>query len=206
MLQNQIKTIFNSAIFKIADNISPYAVSPEKDFKQHKKLPTDKLISFLISEGSSSTRVELFDFFHPGHVTVTASALNQQRAKLTPEALRQVMYKFNHSVFEEAPSGYRFIAADGSTVTYFSTPSFSSSEYFVGQGHSQKGFYSMHINAFQDIQKHIYTDMLIQPVHEKDEFNAFCSMVDRHPVLFCHSMGRRAGGAGGLKWCRHIFL
>ena len=32
MLQNQIKTIFNSAIFKVADNISQYAVSPEKDF------------------------------------------------------------------------------------------------------------------------------------------------------------------------------
>ena len=184
MLQNQIKTIFNSAISKVADNISQYAVSPEKDFKRHKKIPADKLMSFLISEGSSSTRVELFDFFHPGHITVTASALNQQRAKLMPEALRQVMYEFNHAVFEEeAPSGYRFIAADGSTVTYFSTPSFSSSEYFVDQGHSQKGFYSMHINAFQDIQKHIYTDILIQPVHEKDEFKAFCSMVDRHPVL-----------------------
>lgn len=184
MLQNQIKTIFNSAIFKVTDNISRYAVSPEKDFKRHKKLPAEKLISFLISEGSSSTKVELLDFFQLNNDTITASALNQQRAKLKPEALQQVMYEFNHAVFEkEVSSGYRFLAADGSTVTYFSNPSFSSSEYFVNQGHSQKGFYSMHINAFQDIQKHIYTDILIQPVHEKDEFKAFCSMVDRHLVL-----------------------
>ena len=184
MLQDQIKTIFNSAISKVTDNISRYAVSPEKDFKRHKKLPADKLISFLISQGSSSTRVELLDFFHLDHDTITASAFNQQRAKLKPEALKQVMYEFNHAVFEEdAPSGCRFLAADGSTVTFFSNPSFSPNEYFVNQGHSQKSFYSMHINALQDIQKHIYTDILIQPVHEKDEFKAFCSIVDRHPVL-----------------------
>lgn len=184
MLQNQIKTIFNSSISKVTDNISRYAVSPEKDFKRHKKLPADKLMSFLISEGSSSTKVELLDFFHFSNDRVTASALNQQRAKLRPEALQQVMYEFNNAIFdEEVSSGYRFIAADGSTATYFSRPSFSSDEYFVNQGHSQKGFYSMHINAFQDIRKHIYTDILIQPVHEKDEFKAFCSIVDRHPVL-----------------------
>lgn len=115
---------------------------------------------------------------------MTASALNQQRAKLKPEAFRQVMYEFNNAVFEEeSPSGYRFLAADGSTVTYFSNSFFSPDAYFVSQGHSQKDFYSMHINAFQDIQKHIYTDILIQPVHEKDEFKAFCTIVDRHPVL-----------------------
>ena len=184
MLQNQIKTIFNSSISKVVDNIDQYTFSPEKDFKRHKKLPAEKLMSFLISEGSSSTKVELLDFFNLSEDCVTASAFNQQRAKLKPEALQQVMYEFNDAIFKESvSSGYRFIAADGSTATYFSRPSFSPDEYYVDQGHSQKGFYSMHINAFQDIQKHIYTDILIQPVHEKDEFKAFCTMVDRHPVL-----------------------
>ncbi len=99
---------------------------------------------------------------------MTNSALNQQRAKLKPEALQQVMYEFNDAIFQEKVSSkYRFIAADGSTATYFSKASFSPDEYYVNQGHSQKGFYSMHINAFQDIQKHIYTDILIQPVHKK---------------------------------------
>ena len=184
MLQNQIKTMFNSSISKVVDNINQYTSSPEKDLKRHKKLPAEKLISFLVSEGSSSTKLELLDFFNLSSDCVTASALNQQRAKLKPEALQQVMYEFNNAIFKETvSSGYRFIAADGSTATYFSRPAFSSNEYYVDQGHSQKGFYSMHINAFQDIQKHIYTDILIQPVHEKDEFKAFCTIVDRHPVL-----------------------
>ncbi len=40
----------------------------------------------------------------------------------------------------------------------------------------------MHLNAFYDLQKHTYTDALIQPVHLKDEFRAFCDMVDRHDI------------------------
>ena len=38
----------------------------------------------------------------------------------------------------------------------------------------------MHLNAFYDLHKHTYTDALTQPVHFKDEYKAFCSMVDRY--------------------------
>lgn len=41
----------------------------------------------------------------------------------------------------------------------------------------------MYLNAFYDLQKHTYSDTLIQAVHQKDEFRAFCDMVDRHHVL-----------------------
>ena len=104
MLQNQIKTIFNSAVSKVVDNIDQYTFSPEKDLKRHKKLPADKLISFLISEGSASTKLELLDFFNLSNNCVTNSALNQQRAKLKPEALQQVMYEFNDAIFQEKVS------------------------------------------------------------------------------------------------------
>ena len=72
---------------------------------------------------------------------------------------------------------------DGSTFTFFSKPSFSPPEYFVSEGHSMKGFYSMHLYALYDLQKHTYTDALVQPVRQKDEFRAFCDMVDRHTTL-----------------------
>lgn len=52
----------------------------------------------------------------------------------------------------------------------------------MGSGHSAKGFYSIHINAFYGLERHTYTDALLQPVHQKDEFRAFCEIVDRHPV------------------------
>ena len=41
----------------------------------------------------------------------------------------------------------------------------------------------MHLNALYDLQKHTYTDALIQPVYQKDEFRAYCGMVDRHATL-----------------------
>ena len=90
MLQNQIKTIFNSAVSKVVDNIDQYTFSPEKDLKRHKKLPADKLISFLISEGSASTKLELLDFFNLSNNCVTNSALNQQRTRIFPAAFGAV--------------------------------------------------------------------------------------------------------------------
>lgn len=137
----------------------------------------------MVSCGSSSTKIELTDFFNFDVDAPSASAFNQQRAKLKPEALEEVFKNFNHSVqAEEKKEKYRYFAIDGSTFTFFSRPDFAPEEYHVSDGHSAKGFYSMHLNALYDLQKHTYSDALIQPVHQKNEFSAFCSMVDRHPL------------------------
>lgn len=184
MTHNQIKMLFSDSVSHVTANISQYTNNPLKDLRRVKKLSADKLISFLVSCGSSSTKLELLDFFGLNSDSPSASAFNQQRAKLKPEALEAVFHHFNDSVMSaKKSSDYRFLAADGSTFTYFSKPSFSDPEYFVSQGHSAKGFYSMHLNAFYDLHKHTYTDALIQPVHHKDEFYAFCTMVDRHNSL-----------------------
>ncbi len=179
-----IKTFFSEAVRHVSSNISQYTVNPDKDFTRVKKLGPETLLSFMVSCGSSSIKIELLDFFGLRSDAPSASAFNQQRAKLKPEALEAVFQQFNSSVLSsEKPSDYRFLAADGSTFTFFSKPSFSTAEYFVSEGHSAKGFYSMHLNAFYDLQRHTYTDALLQPVHNKDEFRAFCDMVDRHHVL-----------------------
>lgn len=184
MSHEEIKNLFSEAVCSVASDISHFAIHPEKDFTRNKKLPPDKLISFMVSCGSSSTKIELLDFFGLDSHAPSSSAFNQQRAKLKPEAIETVFHRFNNSLQNvEQTSGYRFFAADGSTFTYFSKPSFSPEEYHVCEGHSSKGFYSMHLNAFYDLQKHTYSDALIQSVHCKDEFSAFCEMVDRHQLL-----------------------
>lgn len=184
MFHEKIKSFFTDAVDSIVSVISDYAVNPESNFTRCKKLPADKLITFLVAEGSASTKNELLDFFDMDPARPTDSAFNQQRAKLKPEAMEAVFQKFNASAdsLPEIP-GYRYLAADGSTATFFSSPEFSPPEYFVEPGHSAKGFYSIHINAFYDLDRHTYTDALLQPVHQKDEFRAFCEIVDRHPVL-----------------------
>ena len=60
MIHQQIKELFFSSVEHIVSDISQYAVHPDSDFKRSKKIPAQKLISFLVSQGSSSTRVEMF--------------------------------------------------------------------------------------------------------------------------------------------------
>jgi len=184
MSHESIKATFSDAVKHVASNISLYVANPDTNLTRNRKMGADKLISFMVSCGSSSTRLELLDFFDLDSNAPSASAFNQQRAKLKPDALETVFRQFNSSVQNmDKHSGYRFLAADGSTFTYFSKPSLSPPEYFVSEGHSAKGFFSMHLNALYDLQKHTYSDALIQPVHQKDEFRAFCDMVDRHDLL-----------------------
>lgn len=184
MFHNKIKSFFQSAVSQVASDISTFTFHPEKDLTRSKKLPADSLIRFLVSQGASSTKNELLDFFRMDVAAPSLSALNQQRAKLKADALEAVFRHFNSSVcsLTQAP-GYRFLAADGTTFTFFSKPQFAAPAYYVSGGHSAKGFYSMHLNAFYDMEKHTYTDAILQPVHEKDEFRAFCSIVDRHEIL-----------------------
>ena len=82
MIHQQIKELFFSSVEHIVSDISQYAVHPDSDFKRSKKIPAQKLISFLVSQGSSSTRVEMLDFWGLDSSIPTASALSQQRAKL----------------------------------------------------------------------------------------------------------------------------
>lgn len=187
--QHTIKSLFQSAVHNVTAHIRDYSVHPEKDFSRSRKLPADKLLSFLVAEGSSSTRVELLDFFDFDPDAPTSSAFLQQRAKLRPEALKEVLDGFNASFIglgqpaDCAAAGYRCLAADGSTASFHSTPRFSGEDYFVSGGHSAKGFYSVHVNGLFDLDRHLYMDALLQPVHQKDEFHAFCTMVDRIPLL-----------------------
>lgn len=188
MPHNKIKNIFLSAVNSVTADPELFAVNPAKDFSRRRKITPDALISFLVSKGSSSARVEMLDFWGMDQTMPSLSALNQQRAKLRPEALEAVLAKFNDSVSRQAnfpfsDKKYRYLAADGSTTTFFSTQELASPEYFCSSGHSANGFYSIHINAFFDLDSHIYTDAILQPLHEKNEFGAFCDIVDRHGTL-----------------------
>ena len=63
MIHQQIKELFFSSVEHIVSDISQYAVHPDSDFKRSKKIPAQKLISFLVSQGSSSTRVEIASYW-----------------------------------------------------------------------------------------------------------------------------------------------
>lgn len=204
MIHQKLKDLFSSAVERVSSDISRYSVHPDTDFQRNRKISPQRLISFLVSQGSSSSRVEMLDFWGLDPSMPTSSALNQQRSKLKPDALEAVFKQFNSSALALPSSAfsdgkYRFLAADGSTCTYFSTPAFSPDIYYSSPGKSIRGVYSMHLNAFFDLENHIYTDALIQPVHCKNEFGAFCEMVDRHDIM----EGRKNVYIGDRGYCSY---
>ena len=77
MIHQQIKELFFSSVEHIVSDISQYAVHPDSDFKRSKKIPAQKLISFLISQGSSSTRVEMLHALRFGARVVVAVTFQQ---------------------------------------------------------------------------------------------------------------------------------
>ena len=99
MIHQKIKELFELSVEHICSDISDYSVHPNIDFQRNRKLSSQKLISFLVSQGSSSTKVEMLDFWGLDASSMpSSSALNQQRQKLKPDALEAVFRHFNSSV------------------------------------------------------------------------------------------------------------
>lgn len=57
-LQKIIKSLFQSDVQNVVSHISDFTFHPGIDFTRNRKFPPDKLISFLVSQGASSTRGE----------------------------------------------------------------------------------------------------------------------------------------------------
>ena len=70
---------FSSAVHTVLSIISEYTANPASDLTRDRKLPAEKLITFLVSQGASSSKNELLDFFDMDPQAPTASALSQQR-------------------------------------------------------------------------------------------------------------------------------
>ena len=61
---------------------------------------------------------------------------------------------------------YRFLAADSSTCTYFSTPLFSSQDYYYSPEHSIKGIYSMHMRFCRHKKEPDAADSFLENTYE----------------------------------------
>ena len=117
---------------------------PGRDMSHNRKLSAATLMSYLVSQGSSSTCCEILDFFKMSADAPSASVLNQQKAKLKPEAMEELFKEFNLSVSSIPSTGsckkFRCIAADGSTASFFCRPDQDTEIFFGSEGHSAKVF------------------------------------------------------------------
>ena len=62
MIHQKIKNLFMSSVEHVCSNISNYSIHPDIDFQRNRKISSQKLISFLVSQGSHPQKSKCWTF------------------------------------------------------------------------------------------------------------------------------------------------
>ena len=179
---DSIKAILLATINELAAQPEKYAVKPGVDFIRNRKMGfKDYMLMFLTMEGDC-IREELYRFFGRTTEAPSKAAFYKQRKKIKEEAFRNLLLAFNKKLPKNLYNGkYEFWACDGSSADIFLNPE-DPDTYFKPNGKSTRGFNQIHINAMFSLLDKRFTDILVQPARKRNEYSAFCSMVDSADV------------------------
>ena len=173
-----IKSQLLTAIDELISDPLKFTVNPDKDFTRNRKLGAKDLIQLLLTMEADCINEEIYKYFGYSTNAPTKAAFYKQRCKLNSKALPNLLQQFNSKLSEKLyGNGYRLIACDGSTVNIFRNPDDKDS-YYPPDGRSKYGVNLIHINAFYNILDRRITNMVIQPGRKRNEYYAFCEMVD----------------------------
>lgn len=176
---NHVKSLLLDDISSMAHNPGPFVKHPGRDFTRNRKISMQDLLQFYICMESGNIQHELLKYFgfHPD--TATVSAFHQQRSKLKPETFLLLLKQFNSHFQPQTYKGrYRLIACDGSEFN-ISLNEKDPDSYYPPSGKSKRGFNMLHVIPLYDILNRCYLDVELQPIRRKNEFRAFCSLMDR---------------------------
>ncbi len=173
-----IKAMLLATINEIATDPQKYAVHPGKDFTRNRKMGFNDTILLLLTMEADCIKEELYRYFGRNTNAPSKAAFYKQRKKLNEKALANLLHMFNSKLSKMIYNGkYQFIACDGSAVDIFRNPD-DPDTFFEPNGKSTRGFNQVHINAFYSILDRRFTNLVIQPGRKRNEYSAFCEMVD----------------------------
>ena len=176
-----LREILRSLIQKLGETPEQFVRRPGRDFTRPRTLSFETVISLLLTMSENSVGKVLMERFKNRQDTPSASAFVQQRAKLLPAAMETLFQRFTACLRPVGCfQGCRLLAADGSDLKSAAYPGAPAS-YRPGT-ERQHGWNLWHLNVLYDLQNGIYTDVIVQKKHEKDEKAALCAMVDRSAV------------------------
>lgn len=168
-------------IRRMGENQEEFVRTPGRDFTRPRRLTFETVITLLLTMSEKSIGKELMGYFKIEEKTPSAAAFVQQRQKILPQALYTLFQRFTAWLHPgKAFRGYRLLAVDGTSLKSVSYPEDTGS-YRPGT-ERQHGWNMHHINALFDLENQIYTDLIVQKEHDKNESKALCAMVDRSPV------------------------
>ena len=165
-----------SEIKNVANEPHNYCTNPDTDFTRNRKLSMEKMLQGIIGMESKSLTNELLDLFQASAETPTTSAFIQQRNKINPKAFETIFKNFSKNLMNVFHNDMPIFAVDGSDIQIPTNPADTDSYIAGTNGH--KGYNLLHINALYDLNKHIYSDVIIQKARERNEHKAFQALVD----------------------------
>lgn len=178
----------NVCINETVSRISEFTKNPG-DFTRKRKLDAATTIKIVLNMEGQSLNTELINAFPDMDDRMTASAFEQQKAKLTPKLFMSLLVNYNnstnsHNLFNNK---YLLYAVDGSD---FNIPYQRKSKYAVTiqngrprkDGEPIKPFSQLHGNMLFNITDRTYQDIVIQSKSCADERSAAREMLERlHP-------------------------
>ena len=169
-----------SDIGAVADGIRDYVRRPGADFTRRRLMGAGDVIRALVCMGTGALGHELAAGWLDAPAAPSASAFCQARAKLEPEALRQLLLRFEPDAPARAPNarGLRLAAVDGSEIVMQRNPRDAETHSPKGNG-SELGYNSVYATALLDMAGGAFLDAVVQPGPEKDEPAAFRELADR---------------------------
>lgn len=190
---NVVKAMLFTSIHELAANPEHYVLHPGKDFSRNRKLGFQRLLLMLLTMEGDCIKEELYRYFGRSTDTPSKAAFYKQRKKVKEDAFRSLLVSFTQKCQKKLLKGkYSLVACDGSADDIFRNPD-DSDTFFEPNGKSTRGFNQIHINAFFSVLDKKFTDLLIQPARKRNEYSAFCQMVDRSesdtPVIYLCDRG-----------------
>ena len=146
------------------------------NFTRNRKLSMEKMLQGIIGMESKSLTNELLDLFDASAETPSASAFIQQRDKIRPIAFESIFKNFSKKLMNSFDNDIPVFAIDGSDIQIPTNP--TDTESYIAGTNGHKGYNLLHINALYDLNKHIYSDVIIQKARERNEHKAFQELVD----------------------------
>jgi len=176
-----LRGMLYSLIRKMGEQLEKYVKRPGRDFTRPRTLTFETVLSLLLTMSENSIGKVLIGRFQNSGKTPSASAFVQQRQKLLPVALEELFHRFTALLRPEKTfRGYRLLAVDGSSLKSAAYPEDPAS-YRPGTPR-QHGWNLWHMNVLFDLENGIYTDLIVQKEHEKNECKALCQMADRSRI------------------------
>lgn len=175
---DSVKTILLAAIDELATDPEKYAKRPGRDFTRNRKLGFKQLLLMFLTMEGDCIREEIYTYFGRSTDAPSKAALYKQLQKLKDGALRCLLLAFNRKLKNNLFNAkYQLIACDGSSMDIFRNPG-DPDTFFEANSKSPKGYNQAYINACYSILDRRFTDLVIQPGRKRNEYSAFCRMVD----------------------------